>query len=333
MRINRTTLLLILGSVAIIIVGWVASNATQPQEPPATAIPTNYLPFELVNTSGNIEIRVEDHPEDRVTHLQKENDGWEVVEVSNGTGTVVEDRLVDIWLQRFTGIEVRDPFTNDDLSIFGLDVPNFTMQVTGESEYRLQVGNRNPSNTHYYAIEGSNAQEIFLIDVETVHQLVRLAEIPPIQPPPTLTLEPELRLPGILIPDTAEQDLNTFSIINNNTNQQIDFVRNAEDGDWELATGESLDTSIMQVLATNLAFLRAIDAFTVDNVEPLGLDSPSYTIELQAKQNETVAIYIGDTDPSEQRMYAMVDDIDLVVTLNKTEVDLLLDLLDDPPLN
>ena len=86
----------------------------------------------------------------------------------------------------------------NDLAEYGLITGTFTadITVTGGATHTLRVGETNPSGNSYYALADGKQDPVYLIYINNVDELQRLASEPPYPPTPSPT---DLPLPTIEI--------------------------------------------------------------------------------------------------------------------------------------
>jgi hypothetical protein len=66
--------------------------------------------------------------------------------------------------------------------------------------------------------------------------------------------------------------------------------------------------------------------------EAAGLNRPSYILTVELTSGSKNSVRIGDLTPTEIGYYASVDDSDEVMIINRTGLDALLTLIENPPI-
>jgi hypothetical protein len=202
MRLNRGTLILLIGSIIVIIAVLLISSGqvTAPMdgdtvngtETPEGAGPlfadltlTDLTGFEVRNneTDGFVQL----------TFTQPENDTegvWTVSSATNASERDTDQQRAQAAVSTFTMLSAVDSFEADDLSAFGLDDPAYTLTgiAADGTEYTVEVGGTSPTAPRYYVRRtGTDSNTVYLIQQTQINTLTSLIEIPPYVPPPTPT--------------------------------------------------------------------------------------------------------------------------------------------------
>lgn len=169
MRLNRSTIILLLVSL-VVIVGIVLFNNSQSAQEAGTPTPSsaNAGPvFENVSADAVNHIEVIDNLSGATTVMTKDEGGaWEIAEATNSTDRAVDQDAVTTGLADFVSLESADSFESDSLADFGLDQPSRSILVTTNdgSVYTLHIGDTNPNGDRYYALieveQGSGAAPV-----------------------------------------------------------------------------------------------------------------------------------------------------------------------------
>jgi hypothetical protein len=120
--------------------------------------------------------------------------------------------------------------------------------------------------------------------------------------------------------------------IKSDAGDQVVISRN-EAGVWvlEQPIETEADQSSAEAAASQLATLR-IEAMPEVDPEEAGLNQPSYSLTVDLTNGAEKSVRIGDLTPTEIGYYASVDDSDEVLIINRTGLEALLMLLENPPI-
>lgn len=356
MRLNRSTLLLLVASVIIIIgalflLSQPASSPENGAEATSTAVSSGPL-FPELTADAISRFSARDNVAETQIVLDETGDGWVITEsVIPPRGDVNQDDVVQ-QLADLAQLQYSDRFESDELASFGLDAPDYTITVArGEDTTQtINVGRLNPAGTRYYVqLEGDPA--IYLVNVAGINPFTAWINFPPVLTPPTPTLEPSLNLPGPLFPEAFAFDVRLIRLADNESGAETILVR-GEDSLWRIgdppgtepeatpeaeATAEPsaeaprADQAIAELAAQGIASLTAVDAIEGANLEALGLTDPAYTLSFETA-DRAYTITVGSMDPSGTRYYAQVEGFpDTVAVIEQDAVEPLLELIDAPP--
>jgi hypothetical protein len=126
--------------------------------------------------------------------------------------------------------------------------------------------------------------------------------------------------------------------IKNDAGDQVVIFRN-EAGLWaldqpietEAPQGGEADQASAEAAASQLTTLRIESKPEVDP-EAAGLDQPSYTLTVEMTGGTEKSVRIGDLTPTEIGYYASIDDSNEVLIINRTGLDALLTMIENPPI-
>lgn len=120
--------------------------------------------------------------------------------------------------------------------------------------------------------------------------------------------------------------------IKSDSGGQVVISRN-EAGVWvlEQPIETEADQSSAEAAASQLTALRIESKPEVDP-EAAGLNRPSYMLTVEMTSGSKKSVRIGDLTPTEIGYYASVDDSDEVLIINRTGLDALLTLIENPPI-
>jgi hypothetical protein len=90
------------------------------------------------------------------------------------------------------------------------------------------------------------------------------------------------------------------------------------------------DQASAEAAASQLTTLRIESKPEVDP-EAAGLNQPSFTLTVEMTGGTEKSVRIGDVTPTEIGYYASIDDSNEVLIINRTGLDALLTLLENPP--
>jgi hypothetical protein len=148
----------------------------------------------------------------------------------------------------------------------------------------------------------------------------------PVEPTPTVIIQ----LPVF---DLEGRDVIGIAI-SDQTGEGILFERENPTAAWVVSgqPTELVDSEIFINTVRNLAYLLIDTQFqTEPQLTAMGLDSPSYTIQLTLDNAEKVILYIGNLVPTGGGYYVKVDNNPAVV-VSQTDLDFITSSLKNPPL-
>jgi hypothetical protein len=202
--------------------------------------------------------------------------------------------------------------------------------------YRIRLGNKNPAGVNYYALFGDDEDTIYVITNGTGldNNVLDLVTTPPFVADPTPTPVPVLTVPGRIFGAIPATDFRRLTVTNNVTGESLAIALD-ETNTWieeNAAEGSpAIEPMLMSVLVNYFIGLNAVDGITTDNLEPLGLTEPVYTITGDTASGQTYTLRVGASDPTGSRVYGLVDNFTEVVVLEADLVNILTGLIEQPP--
>jgi hypothetical protein len=232
------------------------------------------------------------------------------------------------------GLRYRDSFESDNLEQFGLDTPNYDINFTaGDTDYRLQIGDKNIGGTQYYALLGADGKVYVLTSASSTDTILNLLNNSPYIVPPTPTPIPVLNAPGPLFMGFDAQAINSFTLSDSESGQELVLVRDPETRAWTI---EGSDAQVQQELVDfvlgQFGTLSAIDKVPGTNLEALGLVNPTRYLLASVDDATNYIVALGNTDPTGTRYYARVNDYADIAVVETSLVDFVLDMLVSPPI-
>lgn len=207
MRFNRSTLILLVGSVIVIIAMVLLSNAgtgTTDTNANATATATETQIFHY-DSSTIVSFDVQDNVTGDHILMTKDptSNVWSVADATNGDPNRKVDQVQAVGrMDMFATLKYQDKFslTDGNLSQYGLDNPAYTLTETdGDGNtYTVQIGIKNPGATAYYAMTADDNSTVYVIRNFYLDQfLLDLIKNPPYEATPEVT-------PEVTLESTAE---------------------------------------------------------------------------------------------------------------------------------
>lgn len=338
MRLNRSTFLLLIGSLIVIGLAFVLINnqTSAPDDTPGGTVESGteqvFPDVALLDVTG---LRVRDNVADAQTVIsQAEDNAWQLDETADpAPGTLAQPEIDDA-ITTLVELTTTDRFApENELAVYGLESPAYTVEFnTEETTYSLQIGDSNTAGTRYYAFMGDDTDTIHLLsNKDALDRVLEIALAPPYIIEPTATPEPSLNLPGPIFTGYGASLVNRFIITDESGDNSLTFVKGADET-WSLMQepDTALESEIVQIAVATFGSLRAVDGLPGDSLEQYGLDEPSYTLSAETDAR-TYRLQIGDTDISETRYYTLVDDFEPVAVIEADSLAVILDLLTDPP--
>jgi hypothetical protein len=206
MRLNRGTLLLILGAVAVIVAAFILTSqqtSAPGGEPTATAAAAGAGPifpaiadsvnqgtlvrFEVVNNTDSTRMAM---TKDTTTNL------WTVSEAPIPQALDTDQVRAVGTMSNLASLTALDRFPATNLVDFGLDAPDYVLSLTDAAGavYRVQIGNRASANPRYYALVGDDTSTVYLLPADIVDgltgQILNPAYVPSPTPSPSPTRTP-----------------------------------------------------------------------------------------------------------------------------------------------
>jgi hypothetical protein len=162
MRLNRGTIVLLVGSIAVIALVLILSNPaiapTTPTPTPSTQRVGTMFPDVTADTVIRFEVRNYQTGEHTVVTKDSQN-FWTITDATNATTRLTDQANVTEKLGRLVAIKYVDRFSPEEVSnynaaTYGLDKPDYEISMTSSTgtEYTIFVGKKNPGGTRYYAL-------------------------------------------------------------------------------------------------------------------------------------------------------------------------------------
>lgn len=360
MRLNRTTLIFI---AALVIVGGVAfalltltgdnsGNDTPISTPESNVVlypdiaPADIDSFSVEQRSAASETNgdaAEATPElsAQAVSFTRVDGTWQLV------GETVPEQLLDSSalqsaIEELAGLVATDRFEADDLAQYGLDAPGTTVAFTaGETTYSVQLGNRTPQGTRYYALVGDDTTTVSILrNANGIDTVLEFVNVPPLQPTATPTPEPALNVPGPLYEQVMEENVVRFRLDDNTTDGALVIERETLDAPWQIistpqpvedAENRVVDQSRTDIIVSAFANLQGDNSTTVADDGSVGLDTPNYVLSIETVDNRTYRVQVGDADPTGSFYYTRVDQFEPVVFIPSQQIEALLTVLENPP--
>ena len=337
MRLNRTTLLLLFGSLGVILVALLLINLPVSAPESETPMPGEAISgpvFADPDSTGISQLSLT-QADGTSLLLSRDDAGWRF-ETEAYADREVDVAVLQANLDRLPDLRYSDQFAAQNLAVYGLDAPGFTLSIrSGESSESFALGNLNPGETRYYALRNDDSETVYLLTPTSVLDALKsLIANPPLLALPTPRPQPVLNIPGPIFNDFNQADLSRFTLTDSD-GASLNLLRSAM-GDWVIDPAEAeaaeLDSLLASASIDLFGFLRAVDAIEGASLEPLGLAEPALTIEAETVDGRIYRLRTGIEDPTGTRVYALVNDFDTVAVLNEAEIAELRDLLLSPPL-
>jgi hypothetical protein len=200
MRLNRGTILLILGSL-IVITAALLLNQRRTSAPDVEATPTGVsgavalFPTiaDVGNQGGIVRFEVTDNTASTKFVMTKDDANlWTIVESASPSDLAVNQEEAVGTMSVLASLRSLDSFTTETLADFGLDQPKYTMVLTDKDAktYTLKVGNQSPANPRYYALVDEDTTTVYVLSKDIVDGLIKQITEPPYVPSPTPTITP-----------------------------------------------------------------------------------------------------------------------------------------------
>ena len=311
MQLNRKTLIL-LGCSVLIIMGVVLFQDSLKTAivPAITSTPTlqTLLPFDIEDQAIQLTIRQQAD----FTQMQKFDGLWQITDGTNLDATrETHSDFVNGILDLMSGFEIISTFETDDLSQFGLDDSQASIEIVTESDnYTLHLGQINPDGDRVYVMLNGEPT-VYLMP--TVFEFTKIMELA-IQPPyRQIVVEetPELS-DNLLFPDVFGYQITEFMIRDQRDGSFIRYTQ-GELGTW-IIDGTVVNTdrdinhvqaaiNVSQFLFLDIEQLNASVINTVTDIPILTLsmtteDSKAYTMDIMVVDEVE---YIGILDDGTQK--------------------------------
>jgi hypothetical protein len=232
------------------------------------------------------------------------------------------------------GLRYRDSFESDNLAQFGLDTPTYDINFTaGDTDYRLQIGDKNIGGTQYYALLGDDGKVYVLTSASSTDMVLNLLNNSPYIVPPTPTPIPVLNAPGPLFMGFDAQAINSFTLSDSESGQELVLVRDPETRAWTIDGSDAqVQQELVDFVLGQFGTLSAIDKVPGTNLEALGLVNPTRYMLASVDDATNYIVALGNTDPTGTRYYARVNDYADIAVVETSLVDFVLDMLVSPPI-
>lgn len=155
MRLNRSTIILIIG--ALVIIGAVLVINNRQAEAPADPTPTvsagagpvfdelagdDVARLEIINNTNG----------DSVVLVQSASSDWHIAQATYSTSRATDQEWAVRAIGDFVLLQANDRFDNETFAAFGLATPGYILlaDTIDGTRYTLYVGNRNPTGNRYY---------------------------------------------------------------------------------------------------------------------------------------------------------------------------------------
>lgn len=308
MRLNRSTIILFIVSL-VIIIGVVIfqdpiENLITP--PPPTSTIQGLLPEDLADQATRLIVREGEN----FTQVDKESDTWKVsdgtvIDASRDTHTEFVDGLLDL----MSGFEYMTQFISDDISQFGLDNPRGLIEIhTPDRNYRLNIGDTNPDGDRIY-VQLNDAPDIYLMPtVFEFGNILRLATEPPYYP--LLAETTEEPSDSLLFPDVFGYQITEFRIDDRRDGSYIRYIQ-GDSGTWsvegtvvdesrDINHGEAaINISLFLFLDVDLINQQVRDTATSRSILTLSMqieDDGSYTMDILVADEVGYIGILNDTN-------------------------------------
>lgn len=198
MRFNRSTVLLLLGSIviiaAVLILG--GQRATAPDvTPEATEAGSGPIFPEIADVNNQNDINrfeVADTTAGTRIAMTKDAGGvWTIAESAAPSDLATDQTAAVGTMSVLASLVATSSFPAENLADFGLDAPKYTMALTEAdgTVYSVKIGNPSAS-PRYYALVGEDTSTVYLLPKDLIDNLIRQIIEPPYMPAPTPTITP-----------------------------------------------------------------------------------------------------------------------------------------------
>jgi hypothetical protein len=353
MRLNRGTLIFVVVLALVIVAAALllrGDDATETPDVDAETAPTTepQLVFPNLTTDAVTAISLNRRVEDTgvtpsvetvltptAVSLVYANETWSLASPdSSGETREIDQTRVEQAISTLLGLRYRETFETDNLAQFGLDAPAYDVNFTaGGTNYRLQVGNKNPGGTQYYALVGDDGKVYLLTSSASVDMVLNLVNTLPYVIPPTPTPVPVLQAPGPVFVGLTPQSINTFTLTDTTTGEELVLVRDPATLQWTIAgSAEPVLQQLVDFVLQQFTMLATVDKVPGTNLAALGLENPSRLIVAGINDTENHVAAIGNTDPTGTRYYARINAYADIAVIPVETIDFIFDMLENPPI-
>ncbi len=309
MQLNRKTLIL-LGCSLLIIMGVVVfqdSLTTAIVPPTATPSIHTLLPFDIESQAIQLTVRQQSD----FTQIEKFDGVWQITDGTNlDESRETHSDFVDGLLDLMSGFEVISTFETDDLSQFGLDDSQASIDILTESDsFTLHLGQINPDGDRVYVMLNDEPTLYLMPTVFEFSKIMELATEPPYR---QIVVEetPELS-DNLLFPDVFGYQITEFMIRDQRDGSFIRYTQ-GELGTWIVdGTVVNEDREINHVQAAinvsqflfldieqlNVSVINAVTDIPILTLSMTTEDSKAYTMNIVVIDEVE---YIGILDDGSQ---------------------------------
>lgn len=237
-----------------------------------------------------------------------ENQGWAL---TNSDEFELNSSAITAICSNFSQLKANKILDDTDTSKYGFDNPITLTVYTGDTSYKLYIGDATPTYENFYVMK-ENDDNIYLIDYTTGTILCATKNA--------------LKQTNVINFFTSEIDY--FCLWKGaEKDENIRFSMNKdENGTWRMDKPYQ-DTSVYNTQITNFladATRDEIFSFVAENCPEsdygkYGFDDPKYVLEVKAGEKHTKVIF-GDYTNNENEMYGLFVDSGQVVTFISNEI-------------
>lgn len=195
MRLNRGTILLLLGSVAIIAAVLILSGqrANAPDvTPEATEVGAGPIFPDIADVNNQNDINrfevIDNTAGTKVVMTKDESGVWTIAESASPSEMATDQTEAVGTMSVLASLVATSNFPAENIADFGLDVPKYTMSLTETDGtiHTVKVGNPSAS-PRYYGLVGDDTSTVYLLPKDLIDNLIRQITDPPYVPSPTPT--------------------------------------------------------------------------------------------------------------------------------------------------
>lgn len=197
MRLNRGTILLLIGSLIVIVAVVLLNNqrTAAPDVTPTATVSAGAGPLfptiaDVDNQANIVRFEVTDNTANTKVVMTKDAGGVWTIEESASPSDLATDQTKAVGtMSVLASLNSLDSFTTDKLADFGLDQPKYTMVLTDKDNktYTVKIGNQSPANPRYYALVDDNTTTVYVLNKDLVDGLISQITQPPYVAAPTPT--------------------------------------------------------------------------------------------------------------------------------------------------
>ena len=152
-----------------------------PADPDATPTPVPILSWEIDDVRA-----VEFSDGERTTRLEREGEGWRVLQPPDAGGAPANPHTVYFAVHELAGLDAREPLEveGSDRAPYGLDVPALTVTVeTGPGTEQVYVGRETADGSAFY-VQREGDPRLYVVDHYKFESLFEWLSTPPYQATP-----------------------------------------------------------------------------------------------------------------------------------------------------